>query len=302
MVVAMNTLDRDTQSRIIAALVEGNSIRATVRMTGAAKNTVVSLLERLGEACQRHHDSAVVNLPAYCKRFQCDEIHTFCYARKQNLPQHLRGVPGYGDVWTWTAICDSTRLMAAWHVGGHGAMDAAAVLHSLRARTPHRIQVTTDGNVPYMSGHLIADDGRIDMAMLKKVYKNPPANDSQRRYAPAQCIGVQVLRTRGNPDLTHASTSYAERSNLTMRMGMRRFTRLTNGHSKKLDNLKHAVALHMTYYNFCRVHQTLKVTPAMAAGLASQVWGLRDLLDLLASPALPRHDAPACPAPATRFA
>jgi len=280
----MNVLTRDKQIQVVAALVEGNSIRATVRMTGVAKNTVASLLARLGDACQKHHDQSVVDLPEHCKAFQADEIHSFCYARKRNLPKHLRGLEGFGDVWTWTAICDTTRLVASWHIGGHKAVDAEAMMRNLVHRVNHKIMITTDGNATYRPAHLVTTDGQVDLAILKKVYRNPPENDSMRRYAPPTCTGVKLLKVIGDPDMTRVSTSYAERSNLTMRMSMRRFTRLTNGFSKKVANLKAAVALHFTYYNWVRIHQTLRVTPAMAAGLTDRLWDIGDLVDLLNRP------------------
>lgn len=284
----MNVLDREKQIQVVAALVEGNSLRSTVRMTGVALNTIQSLLMRLGEACTAHHDEAVTNLPTRCNAFQADEIHSFCHARKQNLPPNLQGVEGFGDVWTWTAICDTTRLIASWHVGGRTADDAASLLNDLRLRMDHRFMLTTDGNIPYMTARMMVGGKDIDLAMLKKVYRNGPSNDSQRRYAPAQCIGVVPLRRFGNPDMYRASTSYAERSNLTMRMGMRRFTRLTNAFSKKIGHHKAAIALHFSYYNWVRIHQTLRVTPAMAAGLTDRLWAISDLLDLLPASVPPR--------------
>ncbi len=284
----MNNLDRDKQIQVVSALVEGNSIRATCRMTGVAKNTVVSLLARLGEACQAHHDRAVRALPDRCAAFQADEIHTFCYARKKNLPEHLRGVPGFGDVWTWTAICDTTRLMVSWHLGGRRTEDAVALMEDLVSRVPHRFQVSTDGRMPYVTARALAGGGRVDMAQVKKIFARVPFDDAVRRYAPAECIGVKLVRKRGSPDMDRVSTSYVERSNLTMRMGMRRFTRLTNGFSKKVANLRSAVALHFTYYNWVRIHQTLRVTPAMSAGLTDHLWGIGDIVDLLEKKISPR--------------
>lgn len=272
----MNKLTPAKQVQVIAALVEGNSIRATVRMTGVAKNTVVKLLAEIGAACEKYQQKKLVNLP--CKRVQCDEIWSFCYAKQKNVPADKQGQFGYGDVWTWTALCADTKLMCTWKIGTRGASTAYALMHDLASRLKNRIQLTTDGHRAYAEAVESAFGSQIDYAMLVKLYGND--RESETRYSPAECIGCKTAALAGNPDPKHISTSYVERQNLTMRMQMRRFTRLTNAFSKKIDNLGYAVALHFMHYNFCRVHQTLRVTPAMEAGITDHVWSLDELVSL----------------------
>jgi IS1 family transposase len=273
----MNKLSTEARCRVIAALVEGMSIRATVRMTGTAKNTVVKLLADLGAVCQRFHDEHVRNLKT--KRIQADEIWCFCYAKQKNVPAVKQQQFGFGDVWTWTAIDADSKLMIAWHIGGRNTIDAKEIMFDVADRLADRVQITTDGWRPYVDAVYRAFGNDVDYAMLRKIYG--PDRSSPVRYSPPECIGCQQEHISGWPEQKHISTSYVERANLTMRMGMRRYTRLTNAFSKKIDNLKHAVALHFVHYNFCRVHQTLRVTPAMAAGLADHVWELEDLAGLL---------------------
>lgn len=273
----MNRLANLKRSQVIAALVEGNSIRATVRMTGVAKNTVVKLLAEVGKACEKYQDRTVRNLP--CKRVQCDEIWSFCYAKQKNVPADKQGQFGYGDVWTWTALCADTKLICTWKIGTRGASTAYALMHDLASRLSNRIQLTTDGHRAYADAVDSAFGSEIDYAMLVKLYGNDRESDT--RYSPAECIGCQRAALSGNPNPKHISTSYVERQNLTMRMQMRRFTRLTNAFSKKIDNLAAAVALHFMHYNFCRVHQTLRVTPAMEAGIADHVWSIEEIVGLL---------------------
>jgi IS1 family transposase len=276
----MNRLTQAERTQVIAALVEGNSIRATVRMTGVAKNTIVKLLAEVGNACAEYQDRVLRNLAS--KRIQCDEIWSFCYAKQKNLPEDKKGQFGYGDVWTWTAIDADTKLIASYMVGTRDAGTAFGFMHDLAGRLANRVQLTTDGHRVYLNAVESAFGSQIDYAMLVKVYGSDP--ESETRYSPAECISTEVVRIGGNPDPAHISTSYVERQNLTMRMGMRRFTRLTNGFSKKVENLQHAVALHFMHYNFCRVHQTLRVTPAMEAGIATRVWNISDLVGLLEKP------------------
>jgi IS1 family transposase len=259
------------------ALVEGNSVRATCRMTGAAKGTVLKLLRDLGCAAREYQDRTLRNLP--CKRIQCDEIWSFCYAKAKNVPKDKRGQFGYGDVWTWTAICADTKLVASWCVGNRGADTAHAFMHDLAERLRDRVQLTSDGHGAYLEAINSAFGTEIDYAQLVKLYGVEPVGPA--RYSPPKCTGCRRRRVKGDPDPFHVSTSYVERSNLTMRMGMRRFTRLTNGFSKKVENLEHAVSLHFLHYNFARVHQTLRVTPAMEAGVSDHVWSIGDIVALL---------------------
>jgi IS1 family transposase len=274
----MNNLPVERQIAVISALVEGNSIRATVRMTGVAKDTVIKLLAKIGRACAEHQDKALRNLT--CKRIQCDEIWSFCYAKEKNVPEELRGKFGYGDVWTWTALCADTKLIPCWRVGGRNAWHAQHFMYDLASRLANRVQLTTDGHGVYLQAVEGAFGNAVDYAMLVKLYGNEPRG-KETRYSPAQCIGAIATPIVGNPDKRHISTSYVERQNLTMRMNMRRFTRLTNGFSKKVENHQHALALYFMYYNFCRIHQSLRVTPAMAANISDHVWELREVVGLL---------------------
>lgn len=272
----MNVLTTDKRTAVIKALVEGNSIRATVRMTGVAKNTIAKLLVELGTACEKFHDKHVRGVG--CKRVQADEIWSFCYAKDKNLPDSMRGQPGVGSVWTWTAMCADSKLIVAYHVGTRDGDCAMHFMEDVASRLANRVQLTTDGHRVYLNAVDAAFGTRIDYAMLIKQYGEAA---DEHRYSPGVCISAKPAPVSGNPDPKHVSTSFVERQNLTMRMSMRRFTRLTNGFSKKVRNLECAVALHFIYYNFCRIHQTLKVTPAMEAGLANQVWEVSDLLKLL---------------------
>lgn len=274
----MNKLSTAKRSQVVAALVEGNSIRATVRMTGVAKNTVVKLLVELGEACACYQDEALRDL--YCERLQADEIWSFCYAKAKNVPDEHRGEFGYGDVWTFTAIDADTKLVPSWMIGPRDLTTATAFMQDVVARLHGRVQLTTDGHTMYLAAVEDAFGADVDYAMLQKVYGVPA--EAERRYSPAECIGTSTQVIQGNPKDEHISTSYVERQNLTMRMSMRRFTRLTNGFSKKLANLMAAVSLHFMHYNFCRKHQTLNgQTPAMAAGVADHVWSIEEVVALL---------------------
>ena len=273
----MNKLTIEKRAAVISALVEGNSIRATVRMTGAAKNTVVKLLADLGSACRNYHNETVRNLK--CKKIQADEIWSFCYAKDKNVPDCMRGQFGVGDVWTWTGICADSKLIVSYLVADRGPMAAHDFMLDLADRLANRIQLTTDGYRCYLNAVPAAFGNDIDYAILNKIYG--PSPDMARRSGPSECIGCMKMAKIGGPIGAYVSTSFVERQNLTMRMGMRRFTRLTNGFSKKLENLEHAVALHFMYYNFCRKHQTLKTTPAVAAGIADRQWSISDLMKLL---------------------
>jgi IS1 family transposase len=274
----MNKLTQAKRVQIISALVEGNSVRATCRMNGACKKAVLKLLVDLGTACGRYQDEHLRNLPR--KRMQCDEIWSFCYAKEKNVPEELKGKLGFGDVWTWVALCADTKLIPCWTLGNRSGATAKKFIDDLATRVQHRIQLTTDGYHVYLSAVDGAFGSDIDYAMLDKIYANRSKKDTQR-YSPAECCGTRKITVMGNPDPAHVSTSFVERQNLNMRMSMRRMARLTNGFSKKIENQAHAVALHFMHYNFARVHQTLRVTPAMEAGIADHVWTLEEIVGLL---------------------
>ena len=273
----MNRLPLDKRVKIVNALVEGNSLRSTARLCGVAFNTVLKLLPEIGKACEEYQRRVLVNLP--CKRVQCDEIWSFCYAKQKNVPEDKQGQFGFGDVWTWTALCADTKLICSWAIGTRGASTAYALMHDLESRLRNRIQLTTDGHRVYLDAVESAFGSGIDYSMLIKMYGND--SESETRYSPAECIGTRIIPIIGQPNPRHISTSYVERQNLTMRMRMRRFTRLTNAFSKKVENHGWAVALYFMHYNFCRVHQTLRVTPAMEAGIADHVWSLEEMVSLL---------------------
>ena len=273
----MNKLSPERQAQVIAALVEGNSINATCRMTGVAKHTILKLLANVGKACAEYQDKTLRNLP--CKRIQCDEIWSFCYAKEKNVPDDKKGRFGYGDVWTWTAIDAETKLIPSWLVSDRSACAATEFVKDLSGRLANRVQLTTDGHKAYLDAVEDAFGYKVDYAMLVKLYGSSP--EAEKRYSPAQCVGAQKIPINGQPDMNHVSTSYVERQNLTMRMSMRRFTRLTNGFSKKVENHTHALSLYFMYYNFCRIHQTLRITPAMAAGVTEIVWDISDIVALL---------------------
>ena len=280
----MNKLSKERQVQVVQALCEGNSIRSTVRMTGAAKNTVVKLLSELGAACLDYQDATMRNLP--CKRIQVDEIWSFVYAKAKNVPEAHKGELGYGDVWTWTAICADSKLVPCWYVGGRDGAAAYHFMKSLAARLSHRIQLTSDGHKAYLEAVEASFGAEIDYAMLIKLYgPTEPEREARRRYSPADCVGTETKVIQGDPDKAHISTSFVERQNLTMRMSMRRITRLTNAFSKKLENHMHAISLHFMYYNFVRTHKSLANpyprTPAMAAGVTDHIWTVQELLSLL---------------------
>ena len=289
--VSMNRLSTEKRAQVVAALVEGNSIRSTCRMTDAAKGTVTKLLVDLGYACMAHHDLTVRDLQS--ERVQCDEIWSFCFAKQKNVQPDKVGTLGYGDVWTWTALDADSKLMVSYYVGKRETEDAHAFIGDLAQRLSARVQLTTDGHFPYLKAIKANFGLDVDFAQLIKHYSTDYP-EGRSRYSPPICTGIDVRVRIGNPDPAEISTSYVERSNLTMRMGMRRFTRLTNAHSKKLENLTCAVALHFAYYNFVRVHSTLKTTPAVAAGVADHVWTLQELIGLLEAieDAQPRERAP----------
>lgn len=273
----MNKLTTKERTRVVAALVEGNSIRSTVRMTGTAKNTVVKLLAELGSVCAEYQDKTLRGLK--CKKIQCDEIWSFCYAKQKNVPDDKQGQFGFGDVWTWTAIDPESKLVVSWLVGLRNSEWARVFISDLAKRLDNKVQLTTDGHKAYLVAVDEAFGANVDYAMLHKLYG--AENAGEARYSPPKCIGCHRQSIIGKPKRKDVSTSIVERQNLTIRMGMRRFTRLTNGFSKKIENLEHAVALHFMHYNFCRIHQTLRTTPAMAAGVTNHLWEIADIVKLL---------------------
>lgn len=275
-----NVLKAEKRAAVIAALCEGNSINSTCRMTGVAKNTVLKLLVDLGTVCAAYQDETLRELP--CKRLQVDEIWAFVHAKAKNVPAAKKGIFGYGDVWTFTAICADTKLVPSFLVGSRDAACATEFMQDLAARMVNRVQLTTDGHKMYLSAVEDAFGGSVDYAVLQKHYAS---TQEEHRYSPAVCTGCEKRAVQGDPDPRHVSTSYVERQNLTMRMSMRRFTRLTNAFSKKVENLVAAVAVHYMYYNFCRPHMSLYGrTPAQAAGVTSRRWTVEDVVRLLEDP------------------
>ena len=280
----MNRLSTSQRAEIVGCLVEGMSIRATCRLTGVAKNTVVKLLADLGEATSRYQDATLRDLP--CKRIQADEIWAFCHAKARNVPEKHRGQFGYGDVWTWTALDPDTKLMVTWLVGERDEVDGLSFMLDLRERVSGRIQLSTDAGIPYRGIVERAFGADIDYAQVIKDYGVGASEDGSptaRRYSPNKVKSIEIRKINGDPDEDHITTSHVERMNLTMRMGMRRFTRLTNAFSKKVENLSHAVTLQFMYYNFARPHSSLgkNTTPAMAAGISDHVWTLQEIAALL---------------------
>jgi IS1 family transposase len=271
----MNKLNQEKKVQVIAALVEGVGVNATSRMTGVAKNTILKLLADVGRASAEYQDHTLGNLT--CQRLQVDECWQFCYAKSRNVPKDKRGTFGYGDTWTWTAVDADTKLVPCFLVGNRDALSARMFIDDLAGRLKSRIQLTSDGLKVYVNAVEDAFGANIDYAQLQKIYAS---SQEETHYSPAECIGCERKRIMGNPDPMHISTSYVERLNLTMRMHMRRFTRLTNAHSKKIENHIYAVALHFMYYNFAKIHETLRVTPAMEAGVSDHVWELSEIVAL----------------------
>jgi IS1 family transposase len=276
----MNQLPIEARARILNCLVEGVSIRATSRLCGVAINTVVKLQIEAGEAAAALQDQLFRNL--FCKRLEADEIWSFCYAKAKNVPKDKRGEFGYGDVWTWTAIDADSKLIPCWHVGDRNAGAAYEFMHDLAGRLNSRVQLTTDAHKAYLTAVESAFANEIDYAQLVKIYGDG-GETPNTRYSPPQCTGTRVSVVSGKPESGKVSTSYVERQNLNIRMGMRRFTRLTNAFSKKIENHCHALALYFFHYNLCRIHTTLRVTPAMQAGVTDRVWEMADLVRLIDS-------------------
>ncbi len=274
----MNKLSHAERAHILSLLCEGNSLRAVTRITGVSINTVTKLLIDAGRVCEDFHNRTVRNVTA--KRIQCDEIWSFTYAKAKNVNAAKAAPEGAGDTWTWTALDADSKLIVSWLVGGRDAGYAAAFMEDVAGRLANRVQLTTDGHKAYLSAVDAAFGADVDYAMLEKIYGTSPES-SRGRYSPADCIGTKTRAIEGRPDPKHVNTSYVERQNLTMRMHMRRFTRLTNGFSKKVENHAYAVALHFVYYNFVRMHKTLRCTPAMAAGISTKLWEVSDIVALL---------------------
>lgn len=277
MMGVMNRLTAAKRVAVVAALVEGNSVRATARMTDVSKPTILKFLAEIGVACAKFHSATVVGVCA--RRIQVDEIWQYVYAKAKNVPEEKRGQFGYGDCWTWVALDAESKLIVTWRVGPRDRATAYELMHDLARRVSGRIQITTDGFKVYPEAVESAFRMDVDYAMLSKVYGPDP--DEERRYSPPVVLHTTTEVITGDPDPSFICTSHVERQNLTMRMGMRRFTRLTNGFSKKVQNHAAAIALHYVHYNFARIHQTLRVTPAMAAGLANHVWSIEEIVGLL---------------------
>lgn len=273
----MNKLTTEKRAQILHLLCEGSSIRAITRITGVSKNTVAKLLTDAGRVCSEYQDRAFRNLN--CRRLQVDEIWSFVYAKQAHVPKAKAAPANAGDVWTWTAIDADTKLVPSWLVGSRDAYAAQAFIGDLAARLANRVQLTSDGHRPYLEAVEQSFGADVDYATLQKIYGKP--DEAEKRYSPPECVGFEVQVVEGTPDERHISTSYVERNNLTMRMHMRRFTRLTNAFSKKVENHAHAVALHFMYYNFCKLHKAHRLTPAMAAGVTTRLWEIADIAALV---------------------
>ena len=275
----MNKLSTEKRATILNLLVEGMSMRAVSRTTGVSINTVTKLLVDAGEACAEFHDGEIRNVKS--RRIQCDEIWSFCYAKAKRVPTAKAAPDGAGDLWTWTAIDADTKLIVSYEVGDRSGATAFEFMNDLRLRLAHRVQLTTDGNSAYLEAVEEAFGTGIDYAMLVKLYGQPEGREPERRYSPPECIGIDIRQVQGSPDPDHISTSYVERHNLTMRMGMRRFTRLTNGVSKKTENHLHMLSLYFVHYNFCRIHKPLRTTPAMAAKVTDTLRDMEWIVSLI---------------------
>ena len=274
----MNKLPIATRAQILNLLVEGSSFRSISRVCGVSINTVTKLLVDAGTVCAAYHDQYVANVKS--ARIQCDEIWSFCYAKEKNVAKAKDAPDGAGDVWTWTAIDADTKLMVSWAVGDRTAECARSFMDDVAGRLASRVQLTTDGHRVYLDAVMGAFD-QVDFAQLVKLYGAESGKGAEKKYSPAECTGTVKTPVAGSPDPKHISTSFVERQNLNMRMGMRRFTRLTNAFSKKIENHAHSLALYFLYYNFVRIHKTLKTTPAMAAGVTNKLWEIEDIVALL---------------------
>lgn len=274
----MKQLTQEQRCAVIRCLVDGVSIRATTRITSVAKNTIQKLTRDLGEAVLQYQDNVLRNINA--KRIHCDEIWYFCYAKDKNLPDDMRGAPGVGSIWTWTAMDADTKLLISWRLGARDAANAHHFIRDIRDRVAGRTQITTDGNRLYVNAVDYNFQGDVDYGMLVKHYGNEQGTP-ETRYSPGKCLGATKHQVNGNPDMDHVSTSFAERQNLNFRMQNRRYTRLTNAFSRKAEMLAYSFAITAMYHNFVRIHQTLRMTPAMKAGIAQDKWSIEDMVDLL---------------------
>jgi IS1 family transposase len=275
----MNKLPLQTRIQILSLLCEGSSMRSISRVCDVSINTVSKLLIDAGEVCSAYHDQYVRGLQS--KRIQCDEIWSFTAAKQKNVKGMKAPIAGAGDTWTWTALDADSKMIVSWWVGGRDAVAAYALMEDLRSRLKTRVQLTTDGHKAYLQAVESTLGADVDYAMLVKLYGGPQGSDQERKYSPGECIGARKEPIQGEPDPKHISTSYVERQNLNMRMGMRRFTRLTNAFSKKFENHCHALALYFMFYNFCRIHKTLKMSPAMAAGVSDTLWSMERIVGLI---------------------
>lgn len=276
----MRQLPIEKRALILELLIEGNSMRSTSRLAKVSINTVTKLLVNAGEACAKYHDETVRNVKA--SRIQCDEIWSFCYAKGKNVKTAKAAPEGAGDVWTWTALDSDSKMILSYEIGDRSGATAIEFMDDLCSRLSNRVQLTTDGHKAYLEAVEGAFGGDVDYAQLIKMYGGPTGNKGhEKKYSPAECTGTKKRMVEGNPDKAHISTSHVERANLSMRMGMRRFTRLTNGFSKKLENHLHMLSLYFVHYNFVRIHKTLRVTPAMEAGISNELHDMEWIVGLI---------------------
>lgn len=273
----MNKLTPEKRARALQMMAEGISLRSMTRLTGISRTTLLKLLEDAGQAFSEFQDRTLMNLS--CRRLQLDEAWAFCYAKQKNVPTAKAAPKGAGDIWTWVGLDADSKLAVSWYVGGRDSEAAMIFIDDLAKRLTHRVQITSDAHRPYLEAIEGAFGGDVDYAMLVKIYG--PAPEGERRYSPPVCNGATKHRIEGNPDPKHVSTSFVERSNLSIRMGNRRMTRLTNAFSKKAENHAHMMSIYFMHYNFVRIHQTLKITPAMAAGVTSKLWEMANMVKVL---------------------
>ena len=273
----MNRLPSEKRQQILQLIVEGMSLRAITRLTGTSRTTLLKLLADAGRAFSEYQDRALMNLP--CRRVQVDEAWAFCYAKQKNVPTAKAAPEGAGDIWTWVGLDAESKLAVSWYIGGRDGEAAMVFMDDLAKRLANRVQLTSDGHKAYLDAVEGAFGGDIDYSQLVKIYGEAPK--AEKRYSPAQCIGAHKHRVEGRPDPKYVSTSFVERQNLSMRMGNRRMTRLTNAFSKKAANHAHMMSIYFMHYNFVRIHQTIRMTPTMAAGVTKKLWEMPDLVQVL---------------------